>query len=66
MSSNRLRLVENLPRIGKKNGCRILGRKPFWECPHGKNDDIKMDVKDIGFEDRVWNGCMGVKLGLSH
>jgi hypothetical protein len=44
---NRLRLVENFARIGKKNNaCRIWERKPFGECPHEKSD-MKVDFRRL-------------------
>jgi hypothetical protein len=53
-----------------RNACRILVGKPVGKRPLGRPrrkwvDNIKIDLKEIGWDGMVWTGSMWPRMGAS-
>jgi hypothetical protein len=54
----------------KRNACRILLTNPEGKRPLGRSrrrwlNNIKMDLREIGWEGIVWIGSIWLKIGTS-
>jgi hypothetical protein len=60
IKARRMRWVGNVVRMGEVRGAynilvgRPEGRRPLGRPRHRREDNIKMDLREIGFEDVVW------------
>jgi hypothetical protein len=59
VKSRRLCFAEDVARMGEMNAYRILIWKPLGKCPLGRvrrswEDNIKMDLKEMGCEGGRW------------
>ncbi|KAJ4433414.1 hypothetical protein ANN_15673 [Periplaneta americana] len=60
IKSRRLRWVGHVARMGEsRNACRVLVGRPEEKRPLGRprrrwEDNIKMDLREVGYEDRNW------------
>jgi hypothetical protein len=59
IKSRRMRWTWHVARIGQRNACRILvgkpkGKRPLRRPRHRWEDNIKMDLRDIGWGSMDW------------
>jgi hypothetical protein len=71
IKARRMRWAGNVARMGeKRNAYRILVRKPESKRPLGRPrrrwvDNIKMDLREIGWDGMVWIGLIWLRIGTS-
>jgi hypothetical protein len=41
------------------------GRRPLRRPGHRWEDNIRMDLREIGWEGKVWTGCIWLRIGIS-
>jgi hypothetical protein len=42
---------------------KLLGRRPLGRPRHGWVDNIKMDLREIGWDGMVWIGLIWLRIG---
>jgi hypothetical protein len=71
IKSIRMRWAGNVKRMrGKRNAYRILVGKPEGKRPLGRRrrrwvDNIKMGLREIGWDGMVWIGLIWLRIGTS-
>jgi hypothetical protein len=69
IKSRRMRWAGHVARMGeKRNACRILVGKPEGRRSLGRPrrrwvDNIKMDLREIGWDGVVWTGLIWLRIG---
>jgi hypothetical protein len=70
IKSRRMRCAGHVARMGeKRNACRILVGKPERKRPLGRRrrrlvDNIKMDLREIGWDSMLWYLSIYLSLAL--
>jgi hypothetical protein len=71
VSSRRMRWTGHVARMGEtRNAYRILVGKPEEKRPLGRPrhrwvDNIKIDLREIGWDGMVWTGSIWLRIGTS-
>jgi hypothetical protein len=71
MKSRQMRWARNVVWLGEeRNAYRILvvkpeGKRPLGRSRHKWMDNIKMDLREIGWDGMVWIGLIWLKIGTS-
>jgi hypothetical protein len=70
IKSRRIIWAGHVARMGETNAYRILVGKPEGKRPLGRPrrrwaDDIKMDLREIGWDGMVWTGSNWLRIGTS-
>jgi hypothetical protein len=71
IKSRRMRWTGHVGRMGeKRHACRVLVGKPEGKRPMGRPrhrwvGNIKMDLREIGWDGMVWIGLIWLRIGSS-